>query len=403
MAQRQARPGCFDECYADIKFIAKGSYGVVYSAKHRKSKQKHAVKFTPVTEPIDHEVEANENIRDGGSSRYVVRCLSTWGQKISDIGDNGIVERIMLLPFEGDAPQFVSCLSMEFLDGTLRDHIRELHDHFHKGFNSHRVKDNGSGLRDGLCFDIKTKLLQLTYFKQICDGVQFMHGLGYILRDLNPNNIMFRVHGLYRSKTFKLGDFGQARPSTAIESGSVAGTIFFSAPEVLIREFHDQSADIFSLGIILFALLFPMKGTNSSEAEAASTFLKRTGHLPYPFSNLVKADQEDDLTGMMIKMISENPANRTSLTEVIKTTFQRMEHWRAQLKKQFKDRTVVCLRETRSEDDHDVVFTEGKLLTLTDWTVGEFAVFKDEDNPENTQQHRVRASDVASHHLLRKL
>ena len=89
--------------------------------------------------------------------------------------------------------------------------------------------------------------------QQICEGLAEVHRLGVVHRDLKPKNIMIDREG-----NVKIMDFGLARTPHGIkltEVGQVVGTPAFMSPEQVNGETVDQRSDIFSLGIIMFAML----------------------------------------------------------------------------------------------------------------------------------------------------
>lgn len=80
---------------------------------------------------------------------------------------------------------------------------------------------------------------------EICQALEVCHKENVLHRDIKPENIMVAKDG-----TFKLGDFGLAREW---DDGSmtVIGTRNYMAPEVY-DTFYDKSADIYSLGMVLY-------------------------------------------------------------------------------------------------------------------------------------------------------
>lgn len=84
---------------------------------------------------------------------------------------------------------------------------------------------------------------------EICEALHICHEKNIIHRDIKPDNIMVAEDG-----TFKLGDFGVAREQID-GSMTVAGTYDFVAPEVVRTARYDTSADLYSLGLVLYYLL----------------------------------------------------------------------------------------------------------------------------------------------------
>ena len=68
--------------------------------------------------------------------------------------------------------------------------------------------------------------------------------------DIKPDNIMVSSDG-----TFKLGDFGIAKTSEKTQTGTMAGTYNYMAPEVANRKRYGLAADIYSLGMVLYWMM----------------------------------------------------------------------------------------------------------------------------------------------------
>lgn len=117
----------------------------------------------------------------------------------------------------------------------------------------------------------------LNLFLQVAQGVKHVHDQGLIHRDLKPNNCFVDDAGVV-----KVGDFGLSRESSdngrsegetvlksppLFENGDITagvGTRAYASPEQMKGgSEYDSSTDIYSLGIILFELCFPMYTVSS--------------------------------------------------------------------------------------------------------------------------------------------
>src|SRR2546426_12593279 len=88
---------------------------------------------------------------------------------------------------------------------------------------------------------------------QAATGLAAAHAQGLVHRDIKPANILLE-NGVER---VKLTDFGLARladDASLTQSGVVAGTPQYMAPEQARGEAVDSRADLFSLGSVLYAL-----------------------------------------------------------------------------------------------------------------------------------------------------
>lgn len=85
----------------------------------------------------------------------------------------------------------------------------------------------------------------------ICNALEACQAQKIIHRDIKPDNIFISSSGEY-----KLGDFGVARTIEKTVSGlSKKGTYTYMAPEVYRGEDYGTTADIYSLGIVMYKLL----------------------------------------------------------------------------------------------------------------------------------------------------
>jgi len=113
-----------------------------------------------------------------------------------------------------------------------------------------RIEELGSLLRSEAQF----------YMSELIVAMQYIHGRGFIYRDLKPENLMIDPSG-----HLKLVDFGYAAQFQE-SCKSKCGTAEYIAPEMLRGEAYTQSIDWWAIGVLLFELL-----TGSTPFEASTT------------------------------------------------------------------------------------------------------------------------------------
>ena len=106
------------------------------------------------------------------------------------------------------------------------------------------------------------RALKLT--EEIADALDYAHGQGVIHRDIKPGNILVTPEG-----RAKVADFGIAKLNLAHFTipGRVVGTPAYMAPEQLAGEGVDGRSDLFSLGVILYAMVTghsPFQGNSAT-------------------------------------------------------------------------------------------------------------------------------------------
>ncbi len=109
----------------------------------------------------------------------------------------------------------------------------------------------------------------LSLGRQIAEGLAAAHAQGLIHRDIKPSNILLEPGP---SNRVKITDFGLARAAddaSLTQSGMIAGTPMFMAPEQALGHKLDQRADLFSLGSVLYQMVSgrpPFRANNSVAA-----------------------------------------------------------------------------------------------------------------------------------------
>ncbi|KAL0216389.1 hypothetical protein P9112_008573 [Eukaryota sp. TZLM1-RC] len=147
-------------------------------------------------------------------------------------------------------------------------------------------------------------------FKKILSGVVFLHSRNVIHRDLKLHNFFFTT-----TYDIKIGDFGlSAQLVTESESRkTMCGTPNYMAPEIIRRadEGHSFHVDIWSLGIILFTMLF---GRPPFETKDLKSTYRRITSVDFTFPDLPNVSEE--AKSLISRILQADPQCRPSLTEI---------------------------------------------------------------------------------------
>lgn len=152
-------------------------------------------------------------------------------------------------------------------------------------------------------------------FIQILNGIKYVHSLNLSHRDLKLENILLAD----KQKTIvKLTDFGFVREFNPLKRqflSTICGTTVYMAPELLKNEkYSGFSIDIWSLGIILFTMLYGEMPFD--EDDDLKTKYKIIHDDP-----VYKEIIPPDAINLLKKILCKDPYKRPTLNEIINHPF----------------------------------------------------------------------------------
>ena len=188
--------------WVKVIIINRGAYGKVFRVKDKKSKHEFAVKKIKFTEQ--------------GVPRPLVREIKF----LMNLDHKNILK---MIDFKGGSSLYSWYLILELCECSLAHFVD-----FEQRFTQAQVK----------CI-----------FKDIMEGLNYLHQNKIIHRDIKPLNILLSNKGIV-----KIADFGLARYFDSKLTPYV-GSLHYKSPEVLLKLDYLFSLDIFSCGCILAELL----------------------------------------------------------------------------------------------------------------------------------------------------
>lgn len=159
--------------------------------------------------------------------------------------------------------------------------------------------------------------IAINIMRQVAAALQRAHELGFVHRDVKPENIL-----LTRKGEVKVADFGLSRcfsgeqPLHITQSGVTMGTPLYMSPEQVQGHTVDPRSDIYSFGVTSYHMLAgepPFKGQTPFEVA-----LQHVQTEPVPLSD-VRPDLPADLCAIVARMMMKKPEERyQSAREVLR-------------------------------------------------------------------------------------
>lgn len=261
------------------EYLASGTVGEVFLARHRETGQRAVVKF------LQSHAESEPELQ-----RRFVREVSI----LQRLNHSNIV-RLYDCGLAEDRIYFV----MEFVDcGTLRDVLRK---------------------RGRLPWREAAECAV-----QICAALAHAHEIGVIHRDLKPANLFLAEDGLV-----KVGDFGLARDmnnSRLTIDGQTVGTCRYMPPEQIAGEAGLSGAtDLYAVGCILYEMLVgetPFDGSTIVEI-----FEAHLNELPKSPAERLR-DCPADLSDLVMQLLEKSPSDRPGDAAAVQSALADILHGR---------------------------------------------------------------------------
>ena len=147
-----------------------------------------------------------------------------------------------------------------------------------------------------------TTALQLA--EEVADALDYAHTQGVIHRDIKPANILVTPDG-----HAKIADFGIAKLNLAhfTVPGRVLGTPAYMAPEQLSGEGVDGRSDLFSLGVILYAMV---TGHSPFQGDSATTVCFKVANREPVAASALDLNLPRELDYVISRAMAKDPKQR---------------------------------------------------------------------------------------------
>lgn len=209
--------------------LGRGAFSIVYLGKNTKNNSEVAIKKIVTSELKPHNLSAIED------ETYIMKL-------IKDNPHPNIVECYDII--QEDTNIYII---MEYCDsGNLESIIRK---------------------------PIKESYTQF-YFSQLANGLKYLYKQNIIHRDIKPKNILL-TNG---RRVLKIADFGFAKQNKNEELyETICGSPLYMAPEIMSHNFYNKQIDLWSIGMILYQMLYGIHPLKEYDFKSFSELKDRIG------------------------------------------------------------------------------------------------------------------------------
>ena len=164
---------------------------------------------------------------------------------------------------------------------------------------------DGSRLSDYIANTAMDIKLRIHIIKQLASVLDYIHSLGFIHRDIKPDNIM-----ITQNSQVKISDFGisKTQESSLTMMDDVMGSPHYMAPESFdSAKTLDNRSDIFSLGSLCYELVTSRRAFPGDNVFQVMEAIKTRKPVE---PKKINPDIPSWLQNIIAKMMTKNPENR---------------------------------------------------------------------------------------------
>ena len=281
----------YKEYYEIIKLIDSGAYGKVYKGRDKTTKELRAIKVISL-----------EKIKDNLLSQYGTNeieeqlnlCINGFIEEFNNMKkcSNNNNNSVRCYEYFNNKNNFV--IIMELCDNNLLQLLNK------------RIKEKGEGFNIEEIYDIMIQLNNT--FKRMKEN-------NIIHRDLKLENILIKY--IDKEKyIIKLSDYGCSKRliSLSRNCNTYSGTLLYMSPEILKGEEYNYKCDLWSIGIIIYRLIYGKSPYIGDKDIALINKIDKLGN------KIIKIENEV-LNNLVKRLLEKDPKKRINWEEYFKHPF----------------------------------------------------------------------------------
>lgn len=243
---------------------------------------------------------------------------------------------------------------------------------------------------------IKEKYVK-NYMRQIKDGLEYLYDKKILHRDLKPQNIL-----VSKENTLVITDFGFARYfDNDIMLQTICGSPLYMAPEILLKKRYNNSSDLWSVGVILYEMLYGVVPFESRNLVDLIHKIKKVD-ITLPLNNRKICE---DVQELLLSLLQKDPKKRCEwnyffthkwfkkdeITEEENQLLEISMNMNSSLPNLFKHRSIKeSMTYSNSSTEKQLVTTENKKPIMISDNLGREDECMFDMSIDETQENEVR-------------
>ncbi|KAI9483542.1 MAG: kinase-like domain-containing protein [Benjaminiella poitrasii] len=213
------------------------------------------------------------------------------------------------------------------------DNITRLYGYFHNKDFIYLVLEYGGDSDLHTCLQghkAFTEPETASYIVEIANAMAYMHDLGVFHRDLKLENskvhiclcgkddrliLSFVIVLISKEGTLKIADFGWAVYDPKPRRRTFCGTLDYLPPEMVQQKYHNESVDVWALGVLAYELLIgkaPFENKTDNDKIDPETVYKRITEADISFPSHISIGARQ----FILKLLQKEPALRIKMKDI---------------------------------------------------------------------------------------